>query len=113
STAIVSLGSNALRIAVETNSLALAGAINGSAPITKTGDGVLVLNASNTFSGTLTISEGELQANRATVFGASTNLVVVDGPARLHFEPGASGTIAQNFRLGGTIISEAPSLTLG
>src|SRR5207249_8416411 len=52
----VAIGSNAFSLAVQTSTLTLAGAISGSASLTKTGDGVLVLNASNTFSGTLTVA---------------------------------------------------------
>ena len=56
----------------------MSGVISGSAGITKTGSGLLSLTASNTYTGTTTISGGSMQATVGT--GIPTNgLLALDG----------------------------------
>ena len=46
--------------------------LQGNGPLTKTGDGILVLRNQNVFAGTITVAEGTLRTTGATAFGLNT-----------------------------------------
>ncbi|MFM9024421.1 MAG: autotransporter-associated beta strand repeat-containing protein, partial [Planctomycetaceae bacterium] len=63
--------------------------LSGSAGLTKTSAGTLVLNAANTFTGNVTISSGTLQIAGDSSLGNAANDVVINGALRTT----ASGTL--------------------
>jgi fibronectin-binding autotransporter adhesin len=88
------------------NMVALSGLMSGGGTLNKTdttGDGTLVLSASNPFSGTMSISQGTLQLANANAAANST--VAVNTDNGLQFSPGI-GT----FNVGG--LSGGNALTL-
>ena len=68
-------------IATGGNNVTLESIISGSAAISKTGTGTLTLagSGSNTFSGTLTISEGTVKAGKATALGGIAGTIISSG----------------------------------
>jgi fibronectin-binding autotransporter adhesin len=50
------------------------GAIGGSGGLSKSGSGILTLNAANTYTGTTAINSGTLKLGNASAFGAGTGL---------------------------------------
>jgi len=57
---------------ITASSLALRGAISGSASLTKSGTGTLTLSGANTHSGGTTLSAGRLNINNASALGSGT-----------------------------------------
>lgn len=57
--------------------LTVNGALGGTGPLTKSGEGTLALGATN-FAGVLTVSQGRLQFNSATSLQATAGLVIGD-----------------------------------
>ncbi len=66
-------------INVSTGTTTITAAIGGSSAITKTGGGTLVLNATNTFSGGITVNGGSLHPKTAGSLGNSGNTVAFAG----------------------------------
>lgn len=78
----------------------LAGVARGAGGVDKTGDGFLVLNAPNTYTGATTITRGTLVTNRIATAGSPSGL-------------GASSGAAANLVLnGGTLRYDGPGATL-
>ena len=73
---------------------------SGTAGLTKTGGGTLILNTANTYNGTTTLSGGILQIGTSAALGTSNN-VVFGGNASL--TAGTSLTLPDNIALGGNI----------
>lgn len=65
--------------------LRLGGVISGTGNITKEGDETLYLEAENTFSGSLTITAGEVRVQTPTGLGSSTTGTIVNNGAGLSF----------------------------
>ena len=93
--------------------LTLTGVISGDSGLTKTGDGLLILTATNTFTGVTTISEGTLQIGNGGTTGSLAGDVVNN--ANLVFNRSGTyaftdavtgnGTVA--FTGGGTVLFSA------
>ena len=99
--------------------------ITGSGSLLKTGDSVLTLGGTSTFSGDITVNGGVLVVNGSSELGAATNTVTVNGVnspgwdgGMLLLDAGTSSlSIAQNLSLDGrgatTNNSSSALLTLG
>jgi autotransporter-associated beta strand protein len=73
------LGSSA-QIGVDSGALTLAGVVSGSAvALTKSGAGTLTLSATNTFSGSATLSQGWLNITNDRSLGANGNPITLSG----------------------------------
>ena len=70
-----------LSVPVASTSLQISGSLVGSGSLTKTGDGILILAASNTYSGGTFIHRGTvtLASDSVNVSGLGTGLVTLDG----------------------------------
>jgi autotransporter-associated beta strand protein len=76
----LSLGAEQSWFVGSNRTLTIANPINGSGNFSKTGGGTLQLNASNTFTGNFTLSEGLLSLNNAGALGsASTPFIIAGG----------------------------------
>ncbi len=53
--------------------------ISGTGAVTQAGSGSLVLTGANTFTGTITISNGTLEVAGASALGGTTNIIVTTG----------------------------------
>ena len=75
------------------NALTVANAISGSGGLVQAGSGTTSLMASNSYSGTTTISAGTLNANSTTAIGdgSATNTLVFNGGTLQY--TGSNGTI--------------------
>jgi autotransporter-associated beta strand protein len=73
--------------------------IEGTSGFTKTGAGTLLLSASNSFSGGMTINGGDVSVNAGTPLGSSTNNVAINGGS-LVFTAGVGLTNSRTFTLG-------------
>ena len=71
----------------DTNIVTFSSAISGAGGLTKLGNGTLIANVANTYSGVTTISAGNLQLN--TALGASSN-TIADGSVLTLYLPGTS-----------------------
>ncbi|HYE07101.1 MAG TPA: autotransporter-associated beta strand repeat-containing protein [Planctomycetota bacterium] len=87
----------------------MASAIGGSAGLTKTGAGVLVVSAANGYTGTTTISAGTLRLSGANGAIATSTSVVVESGATLDID--ATSTSADRLADAGTLTMRAGSLT--
>jgi len=76
-----------------TNTLTVNGVINGSGGLVKTGNGTLVLNSNNTYSGTTTVSQGTLMVLGATASGST---VSISSGATLAGTGGVGGSLTVN-----------------
>ena len=56
---------------------------SGTAPLTKTGDGTLVVNAANTLTGSTSVQQGTLQLANAAALGSSNVIPVAGGTVSL------------------------------
>ncbi len=75
-----SLALSSGRIAVEEGGTAMvSGILTGTAGLSKEGDGTLLLSGSNTFSGTVTVSDGRLEITGDDALGAAANDLVLAG----------------------------------
>ena len=95
-------------------SVTFGGAISGAAPIVKNGDGLLVLNGTNLFSGGVTINAGSVQigSNGALGSGALTfagNSSLVMGAAELS----PANAVSISTGISGTINTNGNNATLG
>lgn len=70
--------------------LLVSGSLSGAVPLTKAGDGVMVLSGTNTYTGTTTLNAGTLLVNNTAGSGTGTNTVTCKAGTTL----GGSGTIA-------------------
>jgi autotransporter-associated beta strand protein len=64
---------------VTTDTLTLTGAIDGTAGFTKQGAGTLLLNAANSFTGDVTVSQGTLSVAADDRLGNSANQLILSG----------------------------------
>lgn len=86
----ITLGANGGGIDVEgANTLTVASTVTGSGALAKTGTGVLVMSAANTYSGNTTISAGTYFARNTTGSATGTGSVFTTGTATL----GGTGAI--------------------
>ena len=69
------------KIEVSTGSMALSGVLSGSGDWTKSGAGTLVLSGTNTYTGSVTLSQGTLRVGANNNLGASGSRVSLDGGA--------------------------------
>jgi autotransporter-associated beta strand protein len=89
----VHLASNTIFNAAASTRLTMMGPIDGSGSLTMTGNGKLVLNSANTFSGGLVVQSGTVIVNAANGLGTGGMLVVGSGAASL-FGPASGSTAA-------------------
>jgi autotransporter-associated beta strand protein len=90
--------------------LAVAVSITGSAPLTKTGPGVLTLsNTSNSYSGTTTIAQGALKLGASNVVPDGSNIVVGSGAT---FNMNSFSDTVGNVTMRDGTIGSAGTLTL-
>ncbi|MEY5025155.1 MAG: hypothetical protein RLZZ244_683, partial [Verrucomicrobiota bacterium] len=82
------VGTGGATFQVTGSSLELAGTVFGTTPMTKLGAGRLILSGNNTFSGTLTVSAGTLNARSASALGGTGSLVQVTSGAALELQDG-------------------------
>lgn len=73
--------------------------LEGTSGFTKTGAGTLVLSASNSFSGGMTINGGDVSVNAGTPLGSSTNNVTINSGS-LVFTAGVGLTNTRTFTVG-------------
>ena len=89
--------------------LSLSGAVGGTGGIVKTGTGILILSASNNYSGTTDIQGGKLYLGGAGRLGSGA--VTISSGANLDFGTGASQTnvVANNISGAGSILQSSAS----
>ncbi|GAA5117290.1 autotransporter-associated beta strand repeat-containing protein [Luteolibacter yonseiensis] len=75
------------------------GVISGTGPLTKTGAGQLIIQATNTFDGTFHVNEAEVQIRSAAALGSTVGDTTVADGARLCVA--ADITVPENFILNG------------
>ena len=96
----VTLWNQDATINVPIGELVLNGAIGGAYGIDKTGLGMLIQNAGNTYAGLTTVSQGVLQATAATSLGSLlAGTIVADGAYAGHWRHGV-GRVADHQRPG-------------
>ena len=94
--------------------LTLSGVISGDSGLTKTGDGLLILTATNTFTGVTTISTGTLQIGNGGSTGSLSGDVVNNANLVFNrsgtyaFTDAITGTGTVNFTGGGTVLFSGP-----
>jgi fibronectin-binding autotransporter adhesin len=66
-------------IANASSTLVLSGGLSGSAPITKTGNGIVLLNSANTESSAFAVNAGYLEVGASGALGTSTGVSVASG----------------------------------
>jgi autotransporter-associated beta strand protein len=91
-------------------SVTLAGAITGSASLTKTGTGTLRLSGSNSYGGTTTVGGGTLQLGQSSAIPQASAVNVISG-ARL--DASAIATTIGSLQGGGAVVLGSGSLTTG
>ena len=77
-TGAVTLSANR-QVTVSGNTLTVGGAISGAFSLTKSGSGALSLAGANTFSGGITLDDGQLNINSANALGNATNTFTING----------------------------------
>lgn len=93
--------------------LTLSGVISGDSGLTKTGDGLLILTATNTFTGVTTISTGTLQIGNGGTTGSLAGDVVNNAnlvfnlSSTYAFTDAVTGNGAVAFTGGGTVLFSA------
>ncbi|TCK30414.1 outer membrane autotransporter protein [Ancylobacter aquaticus] len=93
--------------------LTLSGVISGESGLTKTGDGLLILTATNTFTGVTTISDGTLQIGDGGTTGSLAGEVVnnaslvFDRSGTYAFTDAVTGNGTVSFTGGGTVLFSA------
>ena len=103
------------------------GVISGSGPLTKTGGGQLIIQATNTYDGITYLNQGEIQLRSLGALGSTLGQTIVADGARLCAGGGLTGTVDENLELngsggnasgalqandGGTVVTYAGNLTL-
>ncbi|MFD1490986.1 beta strand repeat-containing protein, partial [Ancylobacter vacuolatus] len=97
-----------------TQALTLSGVISGTAGLTKTGDGLLILTGTNTYAGVTTISAGTLQIGNGGTTGSIVGDVVNNAKLVFNrsdtyaFTGAITGNGAVTFTGGGTVLFSAP-----
>jgi autotransporter-associated beta strand protein len=106
----VSLGSYTLTVGGDNNSPpAFAGTIIGTGGLSKTGNGVLTLTGSNTYSGATTISAGTLQLGAGGALGtAGTGTIADNSVLSFNYGSGSSVTIANAISGSGSVMNLGP-----
>ena len=66
----------------------------GAVPLSKTGDGTLILTATNTYSGGTTVSQGVLQLGDGTTNGSLTGNITINSGAKLSVVADSASTLA-------------------
>ncbi|HEY4942180.1 MAG TPA: autotransporter-associated beta strand repeat-containing protein [Rhizomicrobium sp.] len=94
----IHLGANTLSLGALDTDMSIGGAIDGSGGLTKTGAGTLTLTGANTYTGTTTISDGELALGTG---GSIDGDVLDDGVLR--FDRSDDFTFAHAISGGGTV----------
>ena len=92
------------------------GIISGAGSLTQNGSGTLTLFGANTYSGTISVSSGTLQAGAQGVFSASPNVVMSNAAGAVLNLNGYNqtvGSLSGGGTLGGNITLGAATLTLG
>lgn len=79
--------------------LGLTGVISGSGNLTKSGQSILSLAGSNTYTGETYVTAGTVIAGNATAFGTTAGATTVSSGAAVRITSGL--TIAENFTVGG------------
>ena len=103
---------NTTELAVTDGTLTLSGTLNGGGGINKTGDGMLVLSGTNSYTGATTVSNGTLEL-ADTVTGLGGNLSVLgDGALTLNRYNDAAVSVAGNLTLDGGSTLDLTSLVL-
>ena len=97
-----------------TQALTLSGAISGTAGLTKTGDGLLILTGTSTYAGVTTISAGTLQIGNGGTTGSIAGDVVNNAKLVFNrsdtyaFTGAITGSGEVTFIGGGTVLFSAP-----
>jgi fibronectin-binding autotransporter adhesin len=91
--------------------LTMSGVISGTGPLTKTGDGILKLSASHTYTGGTVISGGTLQLGSANTLAAGT--ITVQNGATLDLRGFGLVTKAYVIRIAGTGVGGGGALVDG
>ncbi len=112
-TGAVTLGATPT-ITVTAKTLTEGGAISGGFGLTKAGAGILTLSGANTYTGTTTLSAGQLNINNATALGTGAFTI---GGGLIDNTSGADLTLTnnntQNLNASFTYVGSANSLNLG
>ncbi|MBU1910370.1 MAG: autotransporter-associated beta strand repeat-containing protein, partial [Verrucomicrobia bacterium] len=101
----IALGENQAWTNDSAQTLTLAGAISGAGNVDQYGSGRILLSGVNTFSGTLVIHEGALQARNAAALGANgggSGTTVENGAVLEVHGGGSSFTVPEPLTLNGT-----------
>jgi len=95
--------------AASTERMTVRGAITGTGGLTKTGNGILLLTVSNSYSGTTDVQGGKLYLGTAGRLGSGA--VIISNGANLDFGTGSGQTniVANNISGDGAIIQSTPS----
>jgi type VI secretion system secreted protein VgrG len=92
STDLVLKGSSQTMAVNNAAGLRINGSISGDIGLTKTGTGILTLAATNTYTGTTTVSGGTLKADAAGALGATSSIVINSGGTLLLSQSGSATT---------------------
>ncbi len=98
----VTLGTRTAELSTTANST-ISGIISGAGGITKNGLGTLTLTGDNSFTGTITISEGALAGNTTSL----KRNIIIDPAATVVFNQATDGTYASNISGGGTVVKQS------
>ena len=89
------------------------GVISGTAPVSKTGEGIQILSGINTFTNPISLNQGELQIGNAGATGSiAASAVTVASAARLTFSRNNAQSYAGTISGAGKIVSKGGPLTL-
>ncbi|MGH7941018.1 MAG: autotransporter-associated beta strand repeat-containing protein [Limisphaerales bacterium] len=109
---LVSLNGNSTISVSSGNTLTYGGNITGSASLTKTGAGTLVLSGNNGYSGTTTISSGTLEADSQTGNSVGAGSVIMQAGGTLSGSGYVSGAVSGAGNIEPGTVSGAATLSL-
>ena len=86
-------------------SVSYAGVMAGTAGLTKSGTGTLVLSGANTHTGTLTVADGTLQVGAGASAGslAQASAIAINAPGKLVFNRSDAHTVGNTISGAGTL----------